>query len=176
MKIKINKDIYLDRIFDSDIPSLVKWCNDPEIYRNTSSFPKEYTEDSAKAFLEIISKNEKEHGFQQTWGIRWAENGEMIGAIGLLNFAGDPIYKSEFGYWIAQPYRGKGYTTSVVNGFVDFIVPKFKLIRIFAHVMEHNIASKKVLEKAGFVNEALLKNNMQKEGKSINTWLFAKYY
>jgi ribosomal-protein-alanine N-acetyltransferase len=176
MKIEVSNQIFLDKISTSDIPSLIKWCNDPEIYRNTSSFPKEYTEESAKAFLEIISKNEKDHGFQQTWGIRWVESGELIGAIGLLNFTGEPIYKSEFGYWMAKPYRGKGYSTLVVNGFVDFVVQKFNLIRIFAHVMEHNMASKRVLEKAGFVNEGLLKNNMQKEGKSIHTWLFAKYF
>jgi ribosomal-protein-alanine N-acetyltransferase len=176
MHIPVNEFLFLDRVSKADIPSFVKWCTDEEIYANTISFPKEYDYKAGEVFLDLIEKAEREHGFQQNWAIRLNSSGELIGSIGLLNFSGQPIFKTEIGYWIAAPYRNKGWTTEVVRAFTDFCANHFKLKRIFAHVMPHNPASIRVLEKAGFVKEGLLKNNLVKDGKVMDTWLLARYF
>ena len=107
MKLPINPYLYLDTIIKEDIPALIKWCNNEDIYANTLSFPKSYTEEAGKTFLSIIEKTEKENGFQVNWGIRLEETSELIGSIGILNFTGTPIYKTEIGYWLAEPFRNK---------------------------------------------------------------------
>lgn len=176
MHIYINKSLHLDRISAADIPSFIKWCNDEELYANTLSFPKTYTREDGERFIALIEKAEQEYGLQQNWAIRLTATGELIGSIGILNFTGKPIYKTEIGYWIAEPYRNKGWATEVVRSFSDFIADHLNLIRVFAHVMPHNPASMRVLGKAGFEKEGLLKNNLIKDGKVLDTWLLARYY
>ena len=64
--------------------------------------------------------------------------------------------------------------TEAVTAFTDFWFDTFPLRRIYAEAYANNSASARVLEKAGFVFEGRLKNNVIKDGKLLDSLLYAK--
>ena len=55
---------------------------------------------------------------------------------------------------------------------VEYAFASFDLIRLEAYVLEWNPASCRVLEKAGFVQEARLRKRVTKDGKAIDELLY----
>jgi RimJ/RimL family protein N-acetyltransferase len=53
----------------------------------------------------------------------------------------------EVGYWIGKEYWGKGIATKALAVFLD----QNKMRPLYAHVAKHNIGSRRVLEKCGFI-------------------------
>jgi ribosomal-protein-alanine N-acetyltransferase len=51
---------------------------------------------------------------------------------------------------------------------------EFPASRIYAEVFANNLASARVLEKAGFVFEGRLKNNVFKDGQLLDSVLYAR--
>jgi RimJ/RimL family protein N-acetyltransferase len=58
-----------------------------------------------------------------------------------------PPAKREFGYWLGREFWGKGIATEALSQFFGVV----KTRPLFAHVAKHNIASRRVLEKCGFM-------------------------
>lgn len=56
----------------------------------------------------------------------------------------------EIGYGLAAPYRGRGYGTEVVTALTQWLIGCPGVTKVSARTAVHNIASWKVLEKAGF--------------------------
>ena len=63
--------------------------------------------------------------------------------------------------------------TAVVQRVCQHAFEEFGLVKIIAHVVTHNPASARVLEKCGFVKEGLLRKHYLKDGKLIDVKLFA---
>ena len=70
-------------------------------------------------------------------------NGQVAGNIVSFQQSGE----REVGYWIGREYWGKGIATRALAMFLELV----KQRPIYAHVDKHNIASRRVLEKCGFV-------------------------
>ena len=64
--------------------------------------------------------------------------------------------------------------TEAVGAFTDFCFDKFSLHRIYAEPFANNPASARVLEKAGFVLEGRLKNNVVKDGELLDSLMYAR--
>jgi ribosomal-protein-alanine N-acetyltransferase len=87
----------------------------------------------------------------------------LVGVIGI--YPQSDVYRgtAELGYWLGQPFWGKGIATAAVRRIVEFGFEELHLRRIFADVFASNPASRRVLEKAGFQLEgvrqlAIIKN------------------
>ncbi len=61
--------------------------------------------------------------------------------------------KWEIGYHIAKAYTCKGYATEAVKAFLPEIMKKLGIKEILGICIAENIASIKVMEKAGFIKE-----------------------
>ena len=59
----------------------------------------------------------------------------------------------EIGYHIGQAYTKKGYATEAVKAFLPVIMPKLGLSSIRGICLAENMASRKVMERCGFVKE-----------------------
>jgi RimJ/RimL family protein N-acetyltransferase len=70
----------------------------------------------------------------------------------------------ELGFWVGEPFWGKGIATEAVKRYTDYIFDKFDIQRICAQVYDYNGESMNVLEKAGYVPEAILKKGFIKRG------------
>jgi [ribosomal protein S5]-alanine N-acetyltransferase len=64
--------------------------------------------------------------------------------------------------------------SEAVGAFMDFCSDNFSLRRIYAEAYANNPVSARVLEKAGFVFEGRLKNNVIKDGKLLESLLYGK--
>ena len=173
MKIRINPQIELTPILETDKASLIQYLNDESIYQNTLTVPFPYNQENADFFFDLVQSKEELSGLQTEWAIR-REGEEMIGGIGLLHQYGKEAHKDVIGYWLATPFRGRGLMTEVVRHFVDFCFDQRGYLRIEAQVFEHNPASARLLEKVGFEKEGMQKKGICKNGEYFNVLLYAK--
>lgn len=130
-------------------------------------FPHPYTLDDAVTFLELAKNNSLRHVF----GIY--NDNTFIGCCSLI--PQNDVYRinAEIGYWIGEPYWGKGYATEAVKLLLDYAFQKLDVLRVYASVFEYNIASMRVLEKAGFEKEAVIKSSIIKKGQIFDEHLYS---
>lgn len=93
-----------------------------------------------------------------------------------LELNDNPRYKHSaiIGYAIHRDFRGKGLATKATKFLSDYGFKKLKLIRITGWCRTFNKASARVLEKAGFKLEGILRKNKFKEGKYLDDMMWAK--
>lgn len=154
--------------YRGDIPSLVKYANNSKIAANlTDQFPHPYKWENGEAFVEMATKNDPTTIFAIDI------NGEATGGIGLHIQTDIHKKNMELGYWIAQPFWGKGIMTKAVLQMVEYGFKTFDIERIFACPFGTNIGSQKVLEKAGFILEAKIEKNLFKNEEFLDEMIYA---
>lgn len=154
----------------SDAQSLCENANNVKIYNNLRNrFPSPYTMDDAKEYIASCKQGEG-----RTHIIRAVEvDGKAVGSVGVF-FKDDVCCKSaELGYWIGEEYWNNGIMTEAVEQLCEFVFENYDIARIFAEPFAANIGSRRVLEKAGFEFEGLLKNSVFKNGKLIDSCMYA---
>jgi [ribosomal protein S5]-alanine N-acetyltransferase len=153
----------------ADKTALVSKANNRNIWRNlTEKFPHPYTETDADYWLSFAN--------MAAPSIHYAIDleGELAGGIGVV--AGEGIFRftAQFGYWLGEMHWGKGIVTAAARAMVAHLFASSHLQRLEAAVFEWNPASMRVLEKAGFVREGVLRNNVFKDDQIISSVMYAK--
>ncbi|PKL67851.1 MAG: GNAT family N-acetyltransferase [Methanobacteriales archaeon HGW-Methanobacteriales-1] len=152
----------------SDLPNLVKYANNPKIANNMrDSFPNPYTMKKGEEWLKLSKRSNTTHNFAITI------NNEAVGGVGLEVGRDIERISAEAGYWIAEEYWGQGITAYALKGLLGYGFNNLKLERIFSTPFDHNIASRKVLEKNGFFLEGIMRNSVIKSGKIYNKALYS---
>lgn len=77
----------------------------------------------------------------------FAKDGAFVGACGYTTARGE---NPTIGYWIGEPYWGRGYATEAARAVVDHLFSETGLGEIVANCRVSNVASRRVLEKCGF--------------------------
>src|ERR1041385_6489097 len=133
---------------DSDLENFLLHSNNFEVAKNlTDKFPYPMTLEFAKNTIEFAAKDNPTRRFAID------VNGELVGAIGIHPKEDIERKNAELGYWLAEKYWGKGIMTNAIKQMVEYGFKNFDVDRIFARPFGTNIASQKVLEKAGFIFE-----------------------
>ena len=132
-------------------------------------FPYPYTVEDARTFLERTTSGDNP---ERIFCIDI--DGAAVGTIGIHIGADVHRLTGEIGYWIGEELWGQGIMSEIVPAFVDYCFAKFSLRRISAKTYENNPASARVLEKAGFVFEGRLRNDLVKSGQILDSLLYAK--
>ena len=166
---KDENKIKLRRPDFSDVPILSRLLNNKKIWDNlTNRVPYPYNESDAKNFINLINNDELQHVFAIE------HNRNFCGLVG-LTVQKDVYEKSaELGYWIGEPFWGKGIATKAVKLITEIGFNKLKLIRIYAGVFEFNIASMKVLERNGFIKEGIFKKAIFKNERILDEHRYYK--
>lgn len=130
-------------------------------------FPFPYTIENARCFQDLASKGAIGNVFA-------IYNGNVFVGVGSL-VPKDDVYciNAEIGYWIGEPYWGKGYATIAVKLLVEYAFKQLNLLRVYAYIFSYNTASMRVLEKAGFENEAIIKSSIIKGGRIYDEHLYS---
>ncbi len=150
----------------ADADALVKYANNRNIWLNLrDAFPHPYTYVSAEAFLEMVSRQ------SPTTFFAMATREEAIGGMGISINKDVHRLTAELGYWLGEPYWGKGWMTEAVTKFTEWAFEHFDLRRIFAEPYATNISSCRVLEKAGFVLEGRMRSSVIKDGQILDQFL-----
>jgi ribosomal-protein-alanine N-acetyltransferase len=175
MELRVNDQIHLTEIRETDKPAFLRHFADKEIYNWTLRIPYPYTEAHADEWLAIVAEDTRKHGRPVTWAIR-VQDESLIGVVG-LGVETEPSFRShraEIGYWLAKPYWGRGIMSAVVRAVCEHGTREFGLVRITAHVFDGNLPSIRVLEKCGFVCESpLVRKAYQKDGRFIDGRFYA---
>ncbi|MBP1640766.1 MAG: family N-acetyltransferase [Bacteroidetes bacterium] len=100
-------------------------------------------------------------------------DGHAVGGIGVLIQNDIMRLNAELGYWIGEPFRGRGVMTEAIKEMVALVFNNFGVNRIYATPFEFNFASQRVLEKAGFVLEAMFEKIVIKNGVLIDELIYA---
>ncbi len=82
-------------------------------------------------------------------------DGAIIGGITLANVRRGIVQAGTIGYWIGEPYAHHGYMTASLRVLLPSLFGELNLHRIEAACIPTNLASVRVLEKAGFTREGL---------------------
>lgn len=151
-----------------DVEALLRHANNRHIWRNLRDrFPHPYTPADAASWLHHTTENPHEPNF----AIEVA--GEAVGGIGLILGQDIDRRSAEIGYWLSEQFWGQGIITDAVRALTEYGFATFDLCRIWANVFAWNPGSMRVLEKAGFVREGLLRRAATKEGQTIDMVLYA---
>jgi RimJ/RimL family protein N-acetyltransferase len=153
-----------------DAPELAAALNNKKVLDNLrDGLPFPYTARDAEDFINFVLSAEKDS--QYIRAITY--DGKVVGSIGVLRK--DNIHRrtAELGYYVAEPYWGKGIMSEAVKQICAYVFENTDIIRIFAEPFESNTASCRVLEKAGFQYEGTLWQNAVKNGQIINMKLYA---
>jgi ribosomal-protein-alanine N-acetyltransferase len=99
---------------------------------------------------------------------------EAIGCIGLQ--IGRDVHRktAELGFWLGEPFWGRGIMTEAVAELTRWAFGAFELERIYAEPFATNRASARVLEKAGFACEGRLKASIYKDNQRLDSFLYAR--
>jgi ribosomal-protein-alanine N-acetyltransferase len=152
----------------SDKANLVRYANNRAVWRNLlDSFPHPYSEADADFWIAHTRANPGLH-----FAIQF--DGEAIGGIGVTARSGVAIKTAHFGYWLGEHAWGKGIATAAARAMVSYAFTAFPFARLEAPVFAWNPASMRVLEKAGFSREGVLRNSVFKDGELIDSVLYAK--
>ena len=153
---------------NTDVPSFARHANNPLVSRNlTDGFPYPYTRDHAKA---VIQKSMAADG---PIILCIDVGGKAVGAIGVHPQSDINRLNGELGYWLAQELWGKGIATEAVRQMVPLAFERLPIERIYARPFGSNLASQRVLQKAGFAFEAHLRGTLIKGDRVEDELIYA---
>lgn len=153
-----------------DKTALAENLNNIKVLNNLrDGLPYPYTDEDAEAYITAMLAADKD----KTFAFAITLDDKVIGSIGVFRCDNIHYRTAELGYYIGEPYWGKGIMTSAVKQICKYIFDNTDIIRIFAEPFSYNIGSCRVLEKAGFQFEGLLKSNAEKNGAIIDMKMYA---
>jgi ribosomal-protein-alanine N-acetyltransferase len=154
----------------SDKASLIRYANNRKVWINLNDvFPNPYNESHADTWLARCAAAQEP---RTHFAIEF--QGEAIGGIG-FNVLSDVHRKAaNIGYWLGEPFWGRGIATYALKQTTAYAFANFELERLEAGVFEWNPASARVLEKAGYALEGRLRRNIIKDGRMGDSLLYAR--
>ena len=151
-----------------DAQSLAFHANDAQVSAGLNDrFPYPYTLEDAHAFLAhaLVDAHERKYAIEI--------NGEACGGIGLHPGQLVERHSAEIGYWLGRAYWGEGVATAALRALIPHALRELSLYRLQARVFDGNLASMKLLERCGFVHEAVLRRAAMKHGKLLDMHVYA---
>ena len=163
------KGILLRPFRKSDLESIVKHINDKTIAARTNAIPYPYTMKHAERWYRMIRNRARRKG-SLTKEFAIEIDGEAVGCVAIYPKG----HRAEIGYWLGRAYWGKGIMTEVVKTITKYGFNELGLRRMHASTFRNSKASMRVLEKAGYKFEGILRKNIKKGDKLIDEYLFAR--
>jgi RimJ/RimL family protein N-acetyltransferase len=154
----------------SDELALARQANNRKIWLNLfDAFPHPYGE------LDAVEWIGKHVGVEPVRCFAIDHGGELCGSIGVFPQSDVHARMAEIGYWIAESHWSRGIASEAARGICAYAFDVFpELVRIQAAVFAWNPASMRVLEKAGFEREGVLRQSVWKDGTLLDSVLYAR--
>ena len=152
----------------SDSKELTALCNAVDRSFLSDRLPYPYTEENAKAWLNMVAQKDSVTGIYRAIVM----DEQPIGSISIEQK--EDVYRvdGEIGFMLFSDYWNKGIMTKAVRQMSVIAFCDLPLERITAKVFRPNIASIRVLRKNCFVHEATLQNAVIKDGKIYDLCVF----
>jgi len=162
-------DVILRELMDTDLKMLSEYANNDKVSINLrDAFPQPYSLENATDFKKMIDIQNPKTFFAIEY------QNKYVGNISLS--IGTDVYRksAEIGYFIGEPFWNKGITTKAVNLITNWGFKNLDIVRIDTGIFEFNVASQRVLEKCGYIKEAIFKKSICKNNEIFNEIRYAK--
>ena len=158
--------IELREFSHADARRLPEYLNNPRVTRFLSSrIPQPYTATDATWWIDVGSRS----GVVRAIDLE----GVLVGTIGAEPGQFECVRSAEIGYWLAEPYWGKGIASLAPAQLTRLVFDTTDIVRLTARVFEGNDASARVLEKNGYAKEGVMRKAAYKDGHYFNVALYA---
>ncbi|ABN58203.1 MULTISPECIES: GNAT family N-acetyltransferase [Methanoculleus] len=153
-----------------DAGALARHANNPRIAATMRDrFPYPYTPADARRFIET-AMDTTSHLY-----LAIEVCGEAVGGIGVQPLDDVKHRTAEIGYWLSEPFWGRGIVTDAVRSLVPVAFERFDIVRLEAGVFSNNPASMHVLEKCGFTREAVHRMAITKNGAAFDEVVYVRF-
>ncbi|HEY0799275.1 MAG TPA: GNAT family N-acetyltransferase [Steroidobacteraceae bacterium] len=168
MELKLTRST-LRSLRAEDAVSLARYLNDKRVSRQLSDrYPHPYTLAHAQGFIAGVRTLEPPTCFAIAVGDC------AVGVIGLDRQSDVNRCSAELGYWVGVDYWGQGIATEAIGAISRWAMDALDLVRIFAQPYADNVGSCRALEKAGFVQEGMMRCSAIKGGVIRDQRLYAR--
>jgi RimJ/RimL family protein N-acetyltransferase len=153
-----------------DLDALVELADDAAVTRwMTAGFPYPYTRADGESWLAVATVENPTKNFAIE------VDGEYAGAVGILPRHGEHDGSAIFGYWLGRRFWGRGIASDAARTLARHALRERGLRRLEASVFVPNVASARVLEKAGFRLEGRLRASyVDRDGTVCDALLYAR--
>jgi ribosomal-protein-alanine N-acetyltransferase len=155
---------------EDDAAEVFRIMADPTVMRYFGRVPMTSVEQAKERVTD------ETNGFANRTGIRWAlslrERPGYIGSCGFWRIVAEH-HRAEIGYELAAECWGRGLMPEALRAVVQFGFSVMGLHSIEANIHPDNLASRRVLEKLGFVQEGYFRENfLEADGHFSDTAVF----
>ena len=154
--------LILRKMTPDDAEAVFAYASDSEVSRYVLWETHRSIEDS-RAFLDLTT-SKYESGGEPDWGIVYKGDHHFVGTCGIVSW--EPYHaRAELGYALSRDYWGRGFMAEAVRAIISFGFKKMNLNRIEARCIAENVASARVMEKAGMLYEGTLRQRELVKGE-----------
>ena len=151
-----------------DAESLATYANNRKIWQNLrDGFPHPYSIEDANTFIQrAVNANP-----ETMYAI--CVEGSAVGGIGFSLHGDIERISAEIGYWLGEPFWGRGIVSEALKAVTEYAMKKHGLLRVYAVPFVSNKASHWVLEKSGYRLEGRMIKSAIKDGKVMDQLMYA---
>jgi ribosomal-protein-alanine N-acetyltransferase len=160
----------LRQLRESDGPALLAQRSDERIIRYLDREP-DTSLTQTVALIEKIKQSATDN-LGITWGIVRPTDDLLLGTIGLWRIMADH-HRAEIGYGLDPAYWQQGIMSEAMVAVLAYGFQQLKLHSIEATINPNNTASKRLLEKHGFVQEAYFRENYFFRGNFLDSAVYS---
>jgi RimJ/RimL family protein N-acetyltransferase len=131
------------------------------------AFPSPYHLRDAEGFIQMA------RGMRPQTFFAVEVDGSACGGVGWSLHPDIERVSAEVGYWLGRPLWGRGIMAEVLRALAPLIIRGHRLTRLYAVPLLRNKASGRVLEKAGFRLEGVMRRSAIKEGEVLDQAMYA---
>ena len=151
----------------TDARRLAKLAGVSSVVRYTLGIPLPYSVEAAAEWIAGLDARFVD-GIELIYAL--SVRGNLVGSIG-LSFEPEHA-RAEIGYWLGEPYRGRGLMRAAVKGLCEHVFAVRQINRIYGLCFPENVASHAVLRGAGFRREGKLRAHVVKDGRAEDVVVF----
>lgn len=161
--------LILRNITKTDAISIFKYLSDSEVMKYYGLEPFKSVQDALDEISWYESIFNEQTGIR--WGISLKDNDKIIGSCGFLNTV-STHRRTDIGFELSKEYWGQGIGSEAIMAIIHYAFEQMNIQRIQALIEPLNIASQKMVEKAGFLQEGLLRKYEYTCGKFDDLYMY----
>jgi ribosomal-protein-alanine N-acetyltransferase len=162
--------LILRKMTSDDAEEAFEYSSDPEVFEFVGGEVHRTIRDSEEFLKEISEKYERQETV--VWGIVYKERCKLIGDCGFIKWDASQA-RAELDYLLSREYWNQGLMTEAIMEVIRFGFERMQLSRIQEMCEIANVASARVMEKAGMRFEGVLRSYIQHDGKSLDMKMYS---
>ena len=155
-----------------DASTVQRLAGDWRVAEPTAAIPHPYPDGAAESWIsthpDLFASRKG-----SSYAVTLESTTELVGTVSLLDVSSIHA-RAEVGYWVGVQHWGSGYCTEAIGLLVSFAEAHFGLTRLVGRCIASNVASARVLEKAGFSLEGRQVKHLLHQGRYEDMLLFGR--